>query len=209
MLHIQSRFVITLAFVFASIHLAVAQNTAPVQAAQSFRLRGTILEANDRAIVFKERGGEILTIEFDDQFSIQEVYPIAMSMIERNSYIGTAALADSNGRLVAIEVHVFPESMRGTGEGHRPWDSEPGSTMTNANVEELISVGGARELHLKYKDGEKVVFVPESAPIVSYRPGNSSLLLPGANAIVVASEKNGKPKASRMTVGRDGFKPPM
>ncbi len=209
MLRIHRRFVFTLVFVLTSIHLAVAQNTATGRVAQSYRLRGTILEANDRAMVFKERGGEISTIEFDDQFSIQEVYPIAMSTIERNSFIGTAALADSNGRLVAIEVHVFPESMRGTGEGHRPWDSLPGSTMTNANVEELISVGGSRELHLKYKDGEKVVFVPEGAPIVTYRPGNSSLLVSGANVIVVAYEKNGKPTASRITVGRDGFKPPM
>ena len=81
--------------------------------------------------------------------------------------------------------------------------------MTNANVDELVSIGAARELHLKYKDGEKIVYVPESVPIVSYRPGSRTLLVPGANAVVMATEKDGKPTTSRVMVGRDGFKPPM
>jgi len=190
-------------------HYSLAQNIQQVPTTQSVRLRGTVLEVRETSIVFKERNGEVIPITLDQQLSIQEVYPIEMAKIEKNSYIGTAALTDKNGRLIALEVHVFPESMRGTGEGHRPWDSVPGSTMTNAVVEELISVGNSREMHLRYKDGEKIVFVPESVPVVSYRPGNSGLLVPGANAVVIAAEKNGQPTTSRIMVGRDGFKPPM
>jgi hypothetical protein len=167
------------------------------------------LEVAENSLVFKERSGEVISLVYDSNLSLQEVYPIEMAKIEKNSYIGTAAMTDPKGRLVALEVHVFPESMRGTGEGHRPWDSVPGSTMTNANVDELVSIGNSRELHLKYKDGEKIVFVPDNVPIVAYRPTTKILLVKGANAIITASQKDGKPTASRIVVGRDGFKPPM
>lgn len=187
----------------ASINLANAQSD------QVVRLRGSIIEVKENSIVFKERAGEVIAISLGESISIQEVYPIQMSNIERNSYIGTAALADKTGRLVALEVHVFPESMRGTGEGHRAWDSVPGSTMTNANVDELISIGNSRELHLKFKGGEKVVFVPENIPVVTYKSGDIDLLVPGANAIITVTEKSGRPIASRIVVGRNGFKPPM
>ena len=99
--------------------------------------------------------------------------------------------------------------MRGTGEGHRPWDLQPGSSMTNATVASVVSIGKSREIQLKYKDGEKTIFVPESASIVTYRQGSLDLLIPGAQAIVVASEKNGVPTALTVTAGKNGFKPPM
>jgi len=184
-------------------------NLAHAQSDQIVRIRGSIIEVKDNSIVFKERAGEVITIAMGEFLNIQEVYPIQMSSIERNSFIGTAALADKSGQLIALEVHVFPESMRGTGEGHRVWDIVPGSTMTNAIVDELISVGNSRELHLKYKGGEKIVFVPENVPVVTYKPGSAALLVPGANAIITASERGGRPTASRIVVGRDGFKPPM
>ena len=195
--------------VFIFITIASALQYVSAQTDSVVRIRGTIQEISDNSMVFKDRTGEILTIVMGETLGIQEVYPIDMSKIEKNSFIGTAAMTDPKGRLVALEVHVFPDSMRGTGEGHRPWDSVAGSTMTNATVNELVSIGNARELHLKYKDGEKIVFVPDNVPIVSYRAGARSLLISGANAVVVASLKDGKPTASRIMVGRDGFKPPM
>jgi hypothetical protein len=188
---------------------AFAQNSVPNQLPQMVRLRGTIVQADLHSMLFRERGGELISISLDQQLIIQEVYPIEIEKIEQNSFIGTAALADKNGHLVALEVHVFPESIRGTGEGHRAWDSVPGSTMTNASVDELIRVGKSRELHLKYKGGEKNVLVPDNVPIVTYRPGDAGLLVPGANAVVMATDRDGKPTASRIMVGRDGFKPPM
>jgi hypothetical protein len=173
------------------------------------RIRGQVLSATQNSLSVKDRSGEIVSLTFSDTLLVQEVYPISMNDIQPNSFIGTAARTNSSGQLIALEVHVFPEFMRGTGEGHRPWDSEPGSTMTNATVQELVSIGSSRELHLKYKDGEKTVFVPTDTPIVTYRSANKELLISGANIIVIASLVDGKAQAMRIMVGRDGFKPPM
>ena len=104
---------------------------------------------------------------------------------------------------------VFPEAMRGTGEGHFAWDLLPGSMMTNANVSQLKTIGSGRELKLDYKGGSKVVYVPENAPIVTFRPGSSALLVSQANAILTVIEKDGQVTLLRITVGKDGFKPPM
>jgi hypothetical protein len=203
-MNVFSKFTLNAVFLSVVLSLSSFAQTSP-----TVRLRGSIKTVNDSGLVFQERGGETVQIKYAQPLSVQEVYPIEISQIVKNSFIGTAAVTDKSGRLVALEVHVFPESMRGTGEGHRPWDSIPGSTMTNAAVDELVSVGQSRELHLKYKDGEKVVFVPDNVPIVAFKPADRSLLVPGAYAMIIASEVLGQPTATRIVVGRDGFKPPM
>jgi hypothetical protein len=173
------------------------------------RLRGVIEQVDAQSITIKERRGEILKIAMPPNLNITEVYPIKMSDIQENSFIGTATLTSSSGRLEALEVLVFPEAMRGTGEGHFAWDLMPGSLMTNANVSQLKTIGSGRELKLDYKGGSKVVYVPESAPIVTFRPGSSALLVSQANAILTVLEKDGQVTLLRITVGKDGFKPPM
>jgi hypothetical protein len=116
----------------------------------------------------------------------------------------------ADGTLRAVEVHVFPDSMRGTGEGHRPWDLQPGSTMTNATVAKVDESGGARKLSLKYKDGEKTVVVPPGTPVVRMEPGDRSRLVPGAHVFVIASRQPDSPLvAERLNVGKDGLVPPM
>ncbi len=184
--------------------LSIAQNTsAPI------RLRGVVERVDTDSITFKERRGETLKIAMPPNLNITEVYPIKMTDIQENSFIGTATLTNSSGRLEALEVLVFPEAMRGTGEGHYSWDLMPGSMMTNANVSQLKSIGSGRELKLDYKGGSQVVFVPENTPIVTFRPGSLALLVPQANAILTVIEKDGQPQLTRVTVGKDGFKPPM
>lgn len=184
--------------------LSIAQNTsAPI------RLRGVVERVDTDSITFKERRGETLKIAMPPNLNITEVYPIKMMDIQENSFIGTATLTNSSGRLEALEVLVFPEAMRGTGEGHYSWDLMPGSMMTNANVSQLKSIGSGRELKLDYKGGSQVVFVPENTPIVTFRPGSLALLVPQANAILTVIEKDGQPQLTRVTVGKDGFKPPM
>ena len=184
--------------------LSIAQNTsAPI------RLRGVVERVDADSITFKERRGETLKIAMPPNLNITEVYPIKMTDIQENSFIGTATLTNSSGRLEALEVLVFPEAMRGTGEGHYSWDLMPGSMMTNANVSQLKSIGSGRELKLDYKGGSQVVFVPENTPIVTFRPGSLALLVPQANAILTVIEKDGQPQLTRVTVGKDGFKPPM
>jgi hypothetical protein len=115
-----------------------------------------------------------------------------------------------DGSLNAVEVHIFPEAMRGTGEGHYPWDLQPQSTMTNANVEQVVSAVDGRTLTLKYKDGEKKITVPANAPIVTYVPGDKSDIKPGAKVFIVAvKQADGTLQGRAWRIGRDGVTPPM
>jgi hypothetical protein len=173
------------------------------------RVRGSIEKMDVDSIIFKERRGEILKIALAPNLNITEVFPIKMSEIQENTFIGTATLTNAAGKLEALEVLVFPEAMRGTGEGHYAWDLMPGSMMTNATVSQLKSIGNTRELTLAYKGGSQVVFVPENTPIVTFRPGAPSLLVTQANAILTVIQKDGQPVVTRIVVGKDGFKPPM
>ena len=160
-------------------------------------------------LVIKERSGEVVSLGLADNFSINEVVPIELSTIQPGSYVGSAAMPAPDGTLRALEVLVFPEAARGTSEGHFPWDLQPGSTMTNATVADVVSVGQGRTLKLRYKDGEKTVHVPEGVPIVTLKPADRGLLVAGAKVLVTAQQRDGKPIALRALAGRDGFAPPM
>ena len=106
--------------------------------------------------------------------------------------------------------HIFPEEMRGTREGHYPWDLRPQSTMTNANVEQVGAAVDGQTLTLKYKDGEKKILVPANTPIVVYVQGDKSDLKTGAKVFIVASKQaDGTLQGRAWRVGRDGVTPPM
>jgi hypothetical protein len=173
------------------------------------RLRATVQKVDADSITVKDRSGEVVKLAVAADANISEVYPIELSSLKPGVFIGTAAMPQPDGSLKALEVHVFPESMRGTGEGHRPFDLQPGSTMTNATVADLAAAPQGRKLTLHYKDGEKTVVVPDGVPVVSYKPGNRSLLVDGAKIIVTAELRNGQPTATRVIAGRNGFAPPM
>lgn len=194
------------AFVFVSAFV-LAQTAPPAN--PTVRLRGVIEKLGTGSVTIKERRGETITLVMADNMPMNEVYPIKMEDIKAGSYIGTAAMPKPDGTLEALEVLVFPEAMRGTGEGHNPWDLQKDSTMTNATVADLKVAPNGRQLKLTYKGGEKVVNVADGAPIVTFRPGEKSLLVVGAKVLIQAQEKDGKPTALRMTIGRDGFAPPM
>ena len=116
--------------------------------------------------VVKARDGAELKITVADNAQIAGIIKASLSNIKQNSFVGVTAMPQPDGSLNAVEVHIFPESMRGTGEGHYPWDLRPQSTMTNANVEQIVSAVDGRTLTLKYKDGEKKITVPANAPTV-------------------------------------------
>jgi len=183
---------------------AAAQTPPPVQ-----RLRGVVQSFDGATLVLNERSGTVVSLVPADNFSVNEVLPIEPTAIAPGSYIGTAALPGPDGSLRALEVLVFPEASRGTGEGHVPWDLEPGSTMTNATVAQLVATPQGRSMTLKYKDGEKTVVVPEGVPIVTFKPGDRTLLVAGAKVVVTAQLRDGKPTALRALAGRNGFAPPM
>ena len=191
--------------------LSLAQNAPP-----TVRLRGTIVRVDATTLTVKERSGEVITLVRPADMAVTEVVPISLADIQPGSFVGTAAMPQPDGTQLALEVLVFPESARGSGEGHYPWDLQPQSTMTNATVADLAAapatVPGGQKLTLRYKDGEKTVIVPASVPVVTFKPGKEdekALLLPGARVMVTAQERDAKPTALRVLVGRNGFAPPM
>ena len=196
--------------------MALAQTPAS-PASPVVRVRATIEKIDASSITVKDRSGEVVTLVRAADMPVSEVYPIQLADIKPGSYVGTAALPQPAGRQVALEVLVFPAAARGSNEGHYPWDLQPQSTMTNATVADLSAapstVPGCQKMTLKYKDGEKVVIVPASAPVVTFKPASLDdqkvLLVPGARVLINAQDKDGKPTALRMIVGRNGFAPPM
>jgi hypothetical protein len=173
------------------------------------RLRGTIEKIEGARITVRERSGETVVLAVPDNLTINEVVPIEMSAIQPGAFIGTAALTKADGGLEALEVVVFPEAARGTGEGHYAWDLMPQSTMTNATVSGLSQVPKGRELSLRYKDGERKVVVPDGVPVVTFKPGDSSLIVIGARIFGAAVVRDGVPTLTRLNIGRNGFAPPM
>jgi len=173
------------------------------------RLRGTLEKIDPATMVIKERNGETMTLAIADTFTVSEVLPVDPSAIQSGAFVGTAAVTGADGTLSALEVLVFPEAARGTGEGHSPWDLQPGSTMTNATVTNVAAGAKGRTMTLRYKDGEKTILVPEGIPVVTIKPADRSILVPGAKVFVFAQMRNGQPTALRATAGRNGFAPPM
>jgi hypothetical protein len=184
--------------------LAQAQDLPPV------RVRGTIERIDGVIYVLKARDGAELKVTLADNPQIAGIIKASLSDIKQNSFVGVTAMPQPDGSLNAVEVHIFPESMRGTGEGHYPWDLQPQSTMTNANVEQVVSAVDGRTLTLKYKDGEKKITVPANAPIVTYVPGDKNDIKPGAKVFIVAvKQPDGTLQGRAWRIGRDGVTPPM
>src|ERR1035437_5632905 len=128
------------------------------------------------------------------------------------TYVGRAAVTQPDGTLRAQEVHIFPEAMRGTGEGHRPYDLGPQSTMTNGTVDTsaVVESVGDRVLTLKYKGGEKKLFVSKDTPIVAYEAGDAKALVLGAHVYIIAQRgPDGTLSSGRVNVGKNGLVPPM
>jgi len=193
----------------AALGVLISVAAAAQGAEQTLRIRGTIDQIDAKSMVVKDRGGKATPLVYADDLRVSEVVPIDPAAIQTGAFIGTAAVPRADGSLAAIEVHVFPEDARGTGEGHRPFDLQPGSTMTNATVASVTTGPNDRVVTLRYKDGEKTIHVPNGVPIVTIKPGDKSLLVPGAKVIVSEQVRGGKNVATRVVVGRNGFEPPM
>jgi len=174
------------------------------------RIRGDIASIEGPKLQVVTRTGDKVAIELDDKYSVSAVVPADVATIKPGTYVGTATMPQPDGTQRALEVLIFPEAARGSGEGHYPWDLQPGSMMTNATVAQILSVDQAHRMTLKYKDGEQTVAVPAGAPIVTLEPGDRAMLKPGAHVIVSATPRaDGVLTASRVTVGKDGLVPPM
>jgi Domain of unknown function (DUF5666) len=188
----------------------MALGIATVLAQDTVRVRGTIERLDGSNYVIKARDGAELKVALADNPQIAGVVKASLSDIKQGSFVGVTAMPQADGSQRALEVHIFPEAMRGTGEGHYPWDLRPQSTMTNANVEQVVTAVDGPTLTLKYKGGEKKIFVPANTPIVVYAQGDKSELKPGAKVFIVAvKQADGTLQGRAWRVGRDGVTPPM
>jgi len=208
---IHSLRLITFSALIAVIQPDAAQSQAPQ--GKPATVRGKISAVEKQALKVTTSAGEVL-LKLPDDVRIGGVEAAQLSDIAAGNYVGATAVKQADGNLKALEVHIFPESSRGTGEGHRPWDLQPGSTMTNANVEKVEQVAvekiQGQLLTLKYKDGEQKIFIPPGTPIVKNVPGDRSLLKPGTGVYIPAVRgEDGTLTATRITVGVGGIMPPM
>jgi hypothetical protein len=172
------------------------------------RIRGTITAIDATTISVKSRTGEDLKMALDEKLGVAVATAVKFEDIKPGDYVGSAAMKGADGKLVALEVHYLAATVP---SGFTPWDLEPGSTMTNANVVEAkVQSAGARELQVKYKDGEQTIVVPPNAPIVRAVPGTKDDLKVGEYVFVVAQKAaDGKMTALRVQVSKNGVKPPQ
>jgi hypothetical protein len=187
-------------------------SAAPIANAQEppVRVRGTIDRMEGDLYIVKARGGSEMKVKLPDNVMVVSLVKASLADIKQGSYVGVSGMPQADGTQKALEVHIFPEAMRGAGDGHRGWDLQPSSTMTNGAVEQTAASANGQMLTLKYKDGEKKIIVTPETPIVIYVPGEKSELKLGAPIFISAATKlpDGTLQAPRVNVGR-GVVPPM
>jgi hypothetical protein len=195
----------------AAILLALVSSALFAQASPPMRVRGMIEKFDGAVLSVKTRDGTSVTLRLDDKAGVSGVVNASLADMVPGKYIGTATLGERDGALVALEVLVFPDAMRGAGEGHYAWDLQPQSMMTNATITDVTGSAKDRTLTLKYKDGERKVLVPEGTPIVTFVAADRSAIKPGAHCFIGAAQRqpDGSLVALRIAVGLNGVVPPM
>jgi hypothetical protein len=191
--------------------LLIAVSMAAAQAPAKLRVRGAIESVDGQILSVKARDGTMLKVKLADGAPIRTVVRQTLDDVRKGSFVGITAMPQPDGTQKAVEIHIFPESMRGTGEGHQPWDLMPGSTMTNAAVDSEVATSDGKQLILKYPQGEKKFVVPGNVIVVAFAPATSADLKPGEKIFVVGATKDPDDtlEAPNITVGRDGVDPPM
>jgi hypothetical protein len=203
----------TTRFLLAGALIAVLTLPAAAQNAPEgtpTRIRGTVEKLDGQALKVKSREGQELTIALAPNFTVSAVVKKSLGDIKAGDFVGAASTKGTDGKLHALEVLIFPEAMRGTGEGERAWDLTPDSLMTNATVAGIVSAAQGQALKVTYKGGESEIIVAPSTPVVTFGPGDASLLKPGAAVFIGAIKKpDGSLTAARVNAEKDGVKPPM
>jgi hypothetical protein len=196
---------LAIVMVAATSVFALAQK-APVPT----RVRGAIESIDGDMITVKSRGGEHYKLHMTADMRVVDIVKASLSDVKVGSFIGATTVPGPDGTPKAVEVHIFPEAMRGTGEGSRPYDLKPNSSMTNATVAEDVVANDGHTLMVKYKGGEKKVDVSPDTPVVTFMPGQKSDLKAGAQVIAFMKQlPDGSFETNRVSVGRDGLTPPM
>jgi hypothetical protein len=187
----------------------VLAGSAFAQSEQSIRVRGTIDAANAQSLAVTTNAGEKLTLAVPVKLLVMSAGKASLGAIKPGSFVGIAAQTQPDGSSVALEVHVFSESLRGLGVGSRPWDQGPNSTMTNGNVGSAVGTSG-RTLTVQYPGGEKTIQVPKTVPVVLVVKGSSRMLKPGRKVVIAATRSAGGDLTLQwVIVGKPGVTPPM
>jgi hypothetical protein len=190
----------------------LATGAAAIAQQQAVRVRGTVEGLDGALLTVRSRDGKtIYRIRVADNVVVRGIVRAALTDIRPNSYIGVTGMPQPDGSQRAMEIHIFPEPLRGTGEGHRPWDLMPGSTMTNATVAQMVKGVEGDEITVRHKDVERRIVVTPTTEIVTYVPGSKDELKPGARIFIAnaARKDDGTLEAASISVGRDGVTPPM
>jgi hypothetical protein len=193
----------------AAASLALICAMSPALAQETVRIRGTVERIEGPVYVVKNRDGAELKLTVTDNPLFVAIAPSTMADIKPGMFVGSAGTMQPDGTQKAIEVHIFPESMRGTGEGHYDWDLKPNTKMTNGNVEQSVAAVDGPILSVKYKDGEKKLVVTPETVVVTYVAGSKDEIKPGTKIFVAAAKKqpDGTFQTPRITYGRNGAGP--
>ena len=193
----------------AALAACLLTTAAVGQGAPPTRIRGTIAALNGQTLTVATREGANVDVMLGDKLTVSTVKRVDLADIKPGAYVGIATRT-AGGEQQAIEVLVFPDTMRGVGEGHYPWDLEPGSMMTNGTVTGTVVAKSGEELSLSFKGDSNKIVLPPGVPIVTFAPADKSDLKPGAKVMFGATkDAEGKFAASRITVEKDGVAPPM
>lgn len=181
------------------------------QSAPPVRVRGQIEKVDGAQLTVRSRDGERLSVRLADNAGVSGVVNASPADVAPGKFVGIATLGERDGALVALEVLLFPDAMRGANEGHQPWDLRPQSMMTNATIADVSASASGRTMLLRYKDGERRVLVPEGTPIVTFVPADRSAVVPGAYIFIFGAQRqpDGGLLAQRIAVGLNGVVPPM
>jgi hypothetical protein len=184
--------------------------TGAAVAQDAVRLRGSITAYDGKTLAVHTREGVDVNVELSEKTTVAYMKALKLEDVKPGTALGTSAVMGRDGKLIARELHLFPAERAIPNEGHRPWDLEPGSSMTNATVSAVAQASGGREITLTYKGGTQQVIVPEGIPVVTAVEGDRSLLKAGEYVVVTATRgADGHVVASRVQVSKDGVRPPQ
>jgi len=190
--------------------LAMPANAQSPPATTPMRVAGAVdkLDGNNLSVSMKD--GQAVTVVLADNAAVFGVEKRTLADIKPGDYLASGGVKGTDGKIHAVEVRIFPETLRGTGEGQRPWDARPDGVMTNATVGTVSQSPQGGVIHVKYKDGESEFTVAPEVPVLAYVAGDRSLLKPGAAIVTIAQKKpDGTLTTGRVTAEKDGVKPPM
>ena len=197
--------------IVAALVLPLALGCGPARAAgDPVRVRGVVVSLDGSKLVVRSKDGKDVPVSLKDGFAVLAVVKSSMADIKQGTFIGTATVTQPDTSLRSVEVVVFPEGMRGTGEGHYPWDLGASSSMTNATVANAVQGVEGQTVTVAYKGGEKKITIPVNVPVVALEPAAKGDITPG-EAVFVPTEKqaDGTLVGGAVLFGKDGVVPPM